>query len=136
MDWLRRNMKSNKWDRYKHEMDHVRACVCVCVPGWVFVLIVYESIFQIGEVTKSKGYIRREVELSWIGRSALLTLWRDMADNISFRTGTYNIYAIKASNDIKGQRAYNSTPSTTFEVNILICSWNIFYLLINKGGSF
>ena len=99
----------------------VRARACVCVCGCVSVLIIYERIFQIGGVTNSKGYFRREVELSWNGRSALLTLWGDMADNISFRTGTYNIYAIKASNDFKGQRAYNSTPSTTFEVNIPIC---------------
>ena len=111
----------------------VRARVCGCVS----VLIIYESIFQIGGVTNSKGFFRREVELSWIGRSALLTLWRDMAGNISFKTGTYNIYAIKASNDFRGQRAYTSTPSTTFEVNIPICFVKIFfYLFLNKGGSF
>ena len=42
-------------------MDHVCVRVCVrvyvCVRGCVSVLIVYESIFQIGEVRNSKGYI-------------------------------------------------------------------------------
>ena len=56
---------------------------------------------------------RREVRLTMDGRSALLTLWGERAEQLSMVLGaTYTIMAVKAANEFKGQRAYNSTPST------------------------
>ena len=47
------------------------------------------------------------------GRSALLTLWGERVEQLSMVLGaTYTIMAVKAANEFKGQRAYNSTPST------------------------
>lgn len=69
-------------------------CVCLCVRGCVSVFIIYKNIFQIGEVTNSKGYIRREVGLI----SPLHLMGRHGGQYILW-VGTYNIYAIKESND-------------------------------------
>ena len=58
------------------------------------------------------------------GRSALLTLWGEKAEQPTIALGqTCIIRCIKASKDFRGQRSYNSTPSTTFEVN------NLYYQL-------
>ena len=52
------------------------------------------------------------------GRSALLTLWGERAEQLSMVLGaTYTIMAVKAANEFKGQRAYNSTASTFLKVN-------------------
>ena len=62
------------------------------------------------------------------GRSALLTLWGERAEQLSMVLGaTYTIMAVKAANEFKGQRAYNSTPSTSFKVNNHTLM--VFYLL-------
>ncbi|XP_062597818.1 uncharacterized protein LOC134259233 [Saccostrea cucullata] len=68
---------------------------------------------HIGEVSKTSTSMRKEVQIALEGRSALLTLWGERAEQ-SFITAnhTYFIYNIKAANEFKGQRIYNSTPST------------------------
>ena len=52
------------------------------------------------------------------GRSALLTLWGERAEQLSMGLGaTYTVMAVKATNELTGRRAYNSTPSTFLKVN-------------------
>ena len=65
---------------------------------------------------------RREVRLTMDGRSALLTLWGERAEQLSMVLGaTYTIMAVKAANEFKGQRAYNSTSSTYSYLNGILC---------------
>ena len=74
-----------------------------------YLLYTYFADCDLTKTAKS----RREVRLTMDGRSALLTLWGERAEQLSMVHGaTYTIMAVKAANEFKGQRAYNSTPST------------------------
>ena len=67
------------------------------------------NFLQIGDLTKS-AKSRRELQLTIDGRSALFTLLGETVEQISMVLGaTYTIIAVKAANEFKGQRAYNST---------------------------
>lgn len=78
---------------------------------------------QIGEVYKITNS-RRKVQISsYDNRSAII--WGTVAEECSIEVGTgYKVVAIKAANEFRGQRAYNSTPTTIFEVIVLTFSFN------------
>lgn len=83
-------------------------------------VLIQEITLQIGDVAKITNS-RREVQISFDNRTAILTLWGTIAEECSIEAeSTYNIIAIKAANAFRGQRAYNSTPSTIFEVIVLL----------------
>uniref|UniRef100_A0A8W8MNZ7 Replication protein A OB domain-containing protein n=1 Tax=Magallana gigas TaxID=29159 RepID=A0A8W8MNZ7_MAGGI len=70
------------------------------------------KIGDVAKITKS----RREIQISSENRTANLTLWGTIAEDSCIEAeSTYNIIAIKAENEFRGQLAFNSTPSTIFE---------------------
>eukprot|EP00105_Crassostrea_gigas_P043631 XP_019927779.1 PREDICTED: uncharacterized protein LOC109620238 [Crassostrea gigas] len=72
-----------------------------------------DSIGNVAKITKS----RREIQISSENRTANLTLWGTIAEDSCIEAeSTYNIIAIKAANEFRGQLAFNSTPSTIFEI--------------------
>lgn len=85
----------------------------------VLQILIHEITLQVGDVAKITNS-RREVQISFDNRTANLTLWGTIAEECCIEAeSTYNIIAIKAANEFRGQRAYNSTPSTIFEVIVI-----------------
>ncbi|XP_062603306.1 uncharacterized protein LOC134265081 [Saccostrea cucullata] len=74
------------------------------------------EVLKIGEISTTSLNIRREVQLGFAVRTALLTLWGAVAEQPLIAVGqTYKVMCIRATNDFNCQRSYNSTMSTKFE---------------------
>lgn len=93
----------------------------------VLLILIHEITLQIGDVAKITKSCR-EIQISSENRTANLTLWGTIAEESCIEAeSTYNIIAIKAENEFRGQLAFNSTPSTIFEVIVLLTLYIYIY---------
>ena len=78
---------------------------------------------------------RRQLNLAADGRMALLTLWGNTSE-LNILHGVYTIKCVKPTNDLNGQRCFNSTPGENFQlVNDLLLKQIIVWVGRHKSDS-